>query len=84
MFETAYVSAVLLQARDLLGVFSAADTAAADSQPAGQDTTEAAACSMAEAGAERPRQAHARGFSFFQPFQSGMQQVSSPLQVTRQ
>ncbi len=72
-------AAVSLQAREVLGAAPAADAAAAGSQPALQATTEAAASSREEAGAGRPY--HTRSYSFFQPFQSGMQQarLSCPL-----
>ncbi len=69
------ISAMLVQAREILGESMAAADSAADSQPAAQATTEAAGGS-GEARAEKPR--HTQGYSFFQPFQSGMQQASAP------
>lgn len=66
---------VLVQARDVLGPSSDVDTASAGSQQAAPAVTQEAAGSAVQAEVERPRHAHARGFSYFQPFQSGLQQV---------
>ena len=77
LYTTCVISAMLVQAREVLGESLAAADSAADSQPAAQATTEAAAGSGEETRAGKPR--HTQGYSFFQPFQAGMQQASAPV-----
>ena len=76
------MSAVHVQARDVLWGSSDVDAAIADNQQAGQATAQEAVGSGVQAEAKTLHHAHARRYSYFQPFQSGMQQARTLVWMT--